>query len=274
MTRSGIGIACAMALLVAACVSVTPQASPTQEATSSRAAAPSATPSPEPTQAPTAAHTPSPSPAPATPSATPQAPLSADEIVSRLVAFSTSEVPFALLMNGTADGSIGGTETSIEVGYAGDARGDDFAGTVTFSQPGVNISADAVIIGDQAWTRPGGEGEWQMTSYDPTQPFQPIRNITAGDVTYVGVALDAGRPIHTLTIDHWTGADFRQLGFRRPRLTINRYELTVNNDGYPEVVDLEYELRGRLAGELFDVTYTLLYEMSDFEKEVTIEPPI
>jgi hypothetical protein len=196
--------------------------------------------------------------------------------LATIVEFSQNDVPFAVDEVGSYSGEAGGQSSAADINIAGDVQGDDFAGQITLSQPGITVAYDEVVNGDQSWIRPAG-GEWQeVATTGQSQPLQPIRDLSLDDLSYVGVfyVAESRFPMHRVKVNRWTGPDFRDLGFRKPVLTLISYEIMANNAGYPQSVELDYRLVGRLAGYPFDVTYYLTYSMSNFGLPVAIEPPI
>lgn len=278
MRRVHIAQAAIAALFVTACLSVSPTATQTTGPTS---VPPTATPTMSVQTVPTSAPTPTPTPAARpttrpTPTPNPLAPASADEILATIVEFSQNEVPFAVDEVGSYSGEAGGQASAVDLEIAGDVQGADFSGQITLSQPGVTVAYDMVVSGDQSWIRPAG-GDWQeVATTGQSQPLQPIRDLTQDDLSYVGVfyVAESRLPMHRIKVNRWTGLDFRDLGFRKPVLTLISFEIIANNAGYPQSVELDYRLVGRFAGYPFDLTYYLTYSMSDFGLPVTIEAPI
>jgi len=268
MARARIALVWVVALFVAGCVSISTDASPSP--TPAASILPTATPSPAATPGPTATALPTPSPS-AGPAETPA---TFDAVIARLQQFSLINVPFALDMSATFEGTAGGEDQSGTAHMSGDAKGQSFSGTVVLTQPGVTVSADEVIINDTAWVRRTGSSDWRQAPYDVSQPIQPLVNLTNTDLTYVEVVTVSGHLLHRIEIKRWTGADFKTLGLKKAKLTLIKFEALVDNLGYPESIELDYNLTGKLQGQDFDVTYHLSYTLSDFNKQVTIEPPI
>ena len=268
-----------LCILAAACTteapvgSTTPSASPA--ATSgvtgppSSVATPIAVPSsslpPTPTVAPTS--TPVITPAPTA--------VSGDVVIERfLTDFAAEQPPFHLVSTVAAEGTAGGEGGSISVSIEGDVSGEDMAGTLELSVPGLTVEVDVIVVDGRGYGRVG-EGDWEETTdFEQTQPMNPFSLLAAEDLTYEGPVSRDGRRLHALRTLKWIGDDLRNLPFRKAKLGDTVFDVYVGDDGIPVEATLVFDISGRYQRQRVSLAYDVSYLFSDVGKAVTIEAPI
>lgn len=165
-----------------------------------------------------------------------------------------------------------------------DLAGDDYAGSLTsgagnFGKPGGDVTIELARVSGQGYERGSGETMWQQLPTTPSA-IDPLRDLAASDVEYVGQETRDGQNAHHLRIHNFEalagglvagtflgGTDGFGETFDQASST---FDVWTDATGQPTEAALDVK-PGAVVFDGFAMTAT--YRFSNWNAEIYIVPP-
>lgn len=218
----------------------------------------------------------------------PPTPLTPDQVPAAFIALATAPArTMHMEWSGTFGSGEAGATTPFTASF--DFAGADFAGLISISagfgpegRPGQTIDVEWALVAGQTYQRTqfSADGRWEKVD-TPLGTLDPLRELSTGDVEYVGVEAAEGRQLHHLRVadlSSLTTSMFNGLGgtfgggivaFDPDRST---FDFRVDDTAHPVSATLNLTTT-RGQADFGAVSLSSDYTFSDWGAEIYIVPP-